>query len=110
MAISKPKLTITEGQILIDEYYKSKLKPGAFCVQKKIPYHLFQYWKDRCKMLGESKVVNDHAKFLPINLISSTIKTNSIKITVNSRITIELADQINLLNFKKVLEVCIACG
>ena len=110
MAISKPKLTITEGQMLIDEYYKSKLKPGEFCLQKKIPYHLFQYWKDRCKMLGGSKVVNDHAKFLPINLTSSTIKTNSIKITVNSRITIELSDHIDLLNFKKVLEVCVACG
>jgi hypothetical protein len=109
MTINKTQLTITDGQALVAEFNKSGLKPGQFCRQKNIAYHIFQYWRDRCKMLNEPKIVNE-AKFLPINLVRPTPKSAAIKITINTKITIELANEVNLMQFKKVLEVCMACG
>jgi len=112
--INKPKLTIKDGQALVTEFYKSGLKLKEFSTQKNIPYHILQYWRDRCEIVNKSKTSND-AKFLPVNLVQSTIKVAPtkvipIKITVNDRIIIELPKEVDLLQFKKVLEVCVACG
>ena len=107
--INRQKLTIKEGQALVTEFYKSGLKLKEFSIQKNISYHILQYWRERCETLSKSKTSND-AKFLPVNLVQPTIKVPPIKITVNARITIELPNEVDLLQFKKVLEVCTACG
>jgi hypothetical protein len=37
--ITKKILTPTEGKLLVNEFYKSELKPGEFCKQKNISYY-----------------------------------------------------------------------
>lgn len=109
MTIIKSKLTIADAPALIAEFYKSGLKTGAFCAQKNITYHQLQYWRKICKTQIKSNQATG-PKFLPIKLDQPTSNPVPIKIVINSKITIELATDIDLLQLKKVLEVCMACG
>ena len=107
--ISKKTLTSTEGQQLVNEFHKSGIKPGKFCAEKNISYRIFKYWRDKYAVqnkVSESTV----AKFLPINIKQAKSNTTPIKITINSKINIELPDEVNMLQLKKILEICIACG
>ena len=109
MTINQSKLTITNAPALIAEFYKSGLKTGAFCAQKNITYHQLQYWRKICKSKNKANQLKE-PKFLPIKLAQPISKSVPIKIIVNSKITIELSTEVDLLPLKKVLEVCMACG
>ena len=107
--ITKKILTPTEGKLLVTEFYKSELKPGQFCKQKNISYYTLQYWRDKYSIKNNSSASNASG-FLPINLVSPKLNSNFIKITLNSKITIELGNDFDILQFKKILEVCLSCG
>jgi hypothetical protein len=105
--ITKSKFKLSEGQSLISEFEESGLKPGAFCSQKKIPYHLLKYWRDRCRDLNSGDASG--AKFLPVKILEQTPQLLPIKIVLG-RICIEIPCGTDLLQLKNVLQVCIACG
>lgn len=107
--IIKKTLTPTEGKLLVTEFHKSGLKPGQFCKQKNISYYTLQYWRDKYSTKNNSLAQNE-SQFLPINLVQPKSNSNFIKITLNSKITIELANDLDLLKFKKILEICSLCG
>lgn len=109
--IIKKILTPTEGKLLVTEFYKSELKPGQFCKQKNISYYTLQYWRDKYSIKNNTSAPNaNSSEFLPINLIKPKLNSNFIKITLNSKITIELANDFDLLQLKKILEICLSCG
>jgi hypothetical protein len=105
---AKPKFKLAEGQALITEFEQSGLKPGAFCVQKNIPYHLLKYWRDRCTELTAGGAAD--AKFLPVKILEQTTQLSPIKIILNERLRVEVSQDTDLLQLKNVLQVCMACG
>lgn len=112
--LNKNTLTPAEGQILVNEFYNSKLKPGKFCQQKNISYYMLRYWRRKSKEVKTTKsnvaAQTIKSKFLPINLMGSKPNIATIKITVNSKIKVELDESIDLSKFKQILEFCISCG
>jgi hypothetical protein len=110
MIISKNQFTPREGQALVNEFYASKLKGSVFCKQKNIPYHILQYWRDRCKSWS-SNLPESNAKFLSVTVPAAATNSRSqIKIAVNNKIIVELPAEIDALQLKKILEACVACG
>lgn len=112
MLSNKPKTNAIEGQAIAAEFYQSKLKPKAFCAQKNIPYHVLKYWRDRCKEQGSASESRD-AKFLPVKILQAESRlqqTPSLKIMLRDSLAIEVPNGADLLQLKKVLEVCRACG
>ena len=107
--ITKKALTQIEGKDLITDFYKSKLKPGEFCKQKNITYYTLQYWRDKYLAKNNNPSINK-TNFLPINVVKSKLSSNFIKVIVNSKITIELANDVDLSRFKQILEICTLCG
>lgn len=107
--ITKKTLTPAEGNDLASEFYKSKLKPGEFCKQKNITHYTLQYWRDKYSIKNNASE-STKSKFLPINLVQPKLNSNFIKITVNSKITIELSNNFDVLQLKKILEICMSCG
>jgi hypothetical protein len=106
MITSKTQFTPRAGQALVNEFYNSKLKGSTFCKQKNIPYHILQYWRDKCKSIPRAS----NAKFLPVTMPATITNAYKLKITVNTKITVELPVEIDSLQLKKILEVCVACG
>jgi hypothetical protein len=49
------------------------------CKQKNIPYHILQYWRDKCKSIPKAS----NAKFLPVTM-PATI-TNAYKLKISKR-------------------------
>lgn len=110
MMMSKNQFTPREGQALVNEFYVSKLKGSIFCKQKNIPYHILQYWRDRCKS-SPGNLAESNAKFLSVTVPAAAIShTCQIKIAVNNKIIVELPAEIDASQLKKVLEACVACG
>jgi hypothetical protein len=109
MTINPSKSTIINRPALVAEFYKSGLKARVFCSQKDITYHQLQYWRKICKSKNKANELTE-PKFLPINLEQPISKSVPIKIIINSKISIELPTEVDLLRLKKVLEVCLACG
>lgn len=109
---SKTKLTLKEGHAIAADYYRSKLKPKAFCAQNNISYHILKYWRDqydKCDSTNKSA-----AKFLPINLLPPQLveitQIVPLKIIVNNNFTVEVPVNVDLSILKNVLQVCKACG
>ena len=109
MITNKPKFKLSDGQALIVDFEQSGLKPSKFCAQKKIPYHLLKYWRDRCNELSEDNV-SSHAKFLPIKILAQKPQLVPLKIILSERLCIEVPNGTDLLQLKNVLQVCMACG
>lgn len=107
--INKSIYTPTEGRALVAEFYKSGLKPGQFCKQKNISYYTLQYWRDK-NIVKNNNLQSNNAEFLPIKFEQKKSTSDYIKIRINQKINIELSSDIDLSLFKKILEVCIACG
>lgn len=112
--INKNTFTPAEGKILVDEFYNSNLKPGEFCQQKNIHYHVLQYWKK--KHLKSQPKNNSNLsmaikqKFVPINLVNHKSTHSTVKISINDKLTIELSGNFDANQFKQILEACILCG
>ena len=106
---TKKILTPTEGKLLVAEFYKSELKPGQFCKQKNISYYTLQYWRDKYSN-NNNPLASNGSEFLPINLVSPKLNSNFIRLILNSKITIELPNDFDYLQFKKILEICLSCG
>lgn len=112
--INKNTFTPAEGKILVDEFCNSNLKPGDFCQQKNIHYHVLQYWR---KKYFKSQLKNNSnnsltvkQKFVPINLVNSKPTSSTVKIYVNDKVNIELSGNFDANQFKQILEACILCG
>ena len=102
--LNRNTLTTDEGQILVNEFYNSKLKPGKFCQQKNISYYMLRYWRRKYRQVKTTKsnvaTQTIKSKFLPINLIGSTPNIATIKITINAKIKVKLDESIDLSKFK----------
>jgi hypothetical protein len=111
MLSNKSKTKAIEGLAIAAEFYQSKLKPKAFCAQKNIPYHVLKYWRDRCKEQSGTSELHQ-VKFLPVKIVQaeSRLQPPTLKIMLSDSLAIEVPNGADLLQLKKVLEVCRACG
>ena len=112
--INKNTFTPAEGKILVDEFYNSNLKPGEFCQQKNIHYHVLQYWRNKYVKIQLKNNSNPSLavkqKFVPINLVNYKPTSSTVKIYVNDKVNIELSGDFDVNQFKQILEACILCG
>ena len=114
MFLSKrKKRTVSEGKALVEEFLRSGLKSVHFCREKKICFHVLQYW--RCKLENETHLSKPSStSFLPVQLIPSTplvVQAQSnIKVHLGRGLIVEICSGFDKGTLKGVLEVCQSCG
>lgn len=109
-----PYITRQEGLALIEQYFKSGLRPKAFCMQKRLSRHVFYYWQKVYKKRQGLKP--NPAAFLPLKIVSPTASALEVQVTQTSRIyfkpniTIEVPSGFDKITLQNILEACQQCG
>lgn len=109
---AKNCITHSQGIKIIELFYKSGLRQKEFCARNNIAYHIVQYWKPIYHK--HINTVHKPAKFVPVKIFSQkpteSEQVMSIKIVLNSMMTIEVPAGSNIAMLKSVIEVCRSCG
>ncbi len=105
-----PKITRNEGLALIELFLKDSLKPQAFCIQQKIPKHIFHYWHKIYKN-GQVEQHNPSV-FIPLKVPKRSLNIKIypvLKIHIKEAI-IEVPSGFDKLTLQHILEACQKCG
>lgn len=97
------KLTKEQGLELVESFKNSGLKASIYCEQQNVNLCVLQYWRSKARRLF---VKNEKGDLIPIKVISPQLPRNTLKITIQGLMTVDVPIETGMLAFRKILETC----